>query len=205
MASYEKGGYEKEGYDVEYQHPVVYDRHHSVVAPDASGAVHGESFVVGNSTYAKLQRLAGRFNIEQRGIERVPEDERTDKSTWKVGTMWLAANMVVSSFAIGVLAVPVFALGFVDSILTIFFINLLGILPVCFFSTFGPRFGMRQMILSRFFFGYYVSFFQKAVPILEEVIIFVALKNGPLTKIHRASKSSQFSIAWRAWAGRLST
>ena len=63
--------------------------------------------------------------------------------------------MVVSSFAIGVLAVPVFGLGFVDSLLTIFFINLLGTTPVAFFSTFGPRFGMRQMILSRFFFGYY--------------------------------------------------
>ncbi|KIW30726.1 uncharacterized protein PV07_02431 [Cladophialophora immunda] len=148
--------YEKNGYDVEYQYPVTSgEKHHSVVPPDASGAVHGESFVIGDSTYAKLQRLAGRFHIEQRGIERVPEDERTDKSTFKVGTMWLAANMVVSSFAIGVLAIPVFALGFVDSVLTIFFINLLGILPVCFFSTFGPRFGMRQMILGRFWFGYY--------------------------------------------------
>ncbi|KIW69815.1 hypothetical protein PV04_02142 [Phialophora macrospora] len=155
MDSYEKNGYEKNGYDVEYQQPAVYERHHSVVVPDASGAVHGESFTIGNSTYAKLQRLAGRFHVEQRGIERVPEDERTDKSTFKVGTMWLAANMVVSSFAIGVLAVPVFGLGFVDSVLTILFINILGIIPVCFFSTFGPRFGMRQMILSRFFFGYY--------------------------------------------------
>jgi purine-cytosine permease-like protein len=63
--------------------------------------------------------------------------------------------MVVSSFAIGALAVPIFGLGFVDSLLTIFFINLLGTTPVAFFSTFGPKFGMRQMILSRFFFGYY--------------------------------------------------
>ena len=63
--------------------------------------------------------------------------------------------MVVSSFAIGVLAVPVFGLGFVDGLLTIFFINMLGVLPVCFFSTLGPVFGMRQMILSRFYFGYY--------------------------------------------------
>jgi purine-cytosine permease-like protein len=68
---------------------------------------------------------------------------------------WLAANMVVSSFAIGALATPVFALGFVDSILTILFFNLLGILPVAFFSTFGPVFGLRQMVLSRFFFGFY--------------------------------------------------
>jgi purine-cytosine permease-like protein len=63
--------------------------------------------------------------------------------------------MVVSSFAIGALAYPVFKLGFVDTILTILFINILGILPVCFWSTFGPRFGLRQMVLSRFYFGYY--------------------------------------------------
>ncbi len=61
----------------------------------------------------------------------------------------------MSSFAIGALAQPVFSLGFVDTALTVIFINLLGILPVCFFSTFGPRFGLRQMVLSRFFFGYH--------------------------------------------------
>jgi NCS1 nucleoside transporter family len=63
--------------------------------------------------------------------------------------------MVVSSFAIGALAGPVFYLGFADALLVILFINLLGIMPVCFFSTFGPRFGLRQMVLSRFYFGYY--------------------------------------------------
>lgn len=63
--------------------------------------------------------------------------------------------MVVSSFAIGALAVTVFQLGFVDSLLTILFINILAITPVCFFSTFGPRFGLRQMVLSRFYFGFH--------------------------------------------------
>lgn len=63
--------------------------------------------------------------------------------------------MVVSSFAIGALAITVFQLGFVDSLLTIFFINCLAITPVAFFSTFGPRFGLRQMVLSRFYFGFY--------------------------------------------------
>jgi purine-cytosine permease-like protein len=78
--------------------------------------------------------------------------------------------MVVSAFAIGALAYPVFYLGFVDTILTIFFINILGILPVCFFSTFGPRFGLRQMVLSRFFFGWYgvkVSKFTPRLPVSE--------------------------------------
>ncbi|CAO2647458.1 Nn.00g083800.m01.CDS01 [Neocucurbitaria sp. VM-36] len=119
------------------------------------GAVPGESFEVGNSTYAKLQRLAGKFNIEQRGIERVPESERHDTSLLNVGTMWLSANMVVSSFAIGLLAQKLFFLGFVDAVLTILFFNLIGVIPVCYFSTFGSKFGLRQMVLSRFWFGWH--------------------------------------------------
>lgn len=119
-------------------------------------AVHKDQFITGDSWVAKAQRLAGRLGAEQRGIERVPSDERTDTTMTKVGTMWLSANMVVSSFAIGALAEPIFYLGFVDTALTIIFVNILAILPVCFFSTFGPRFGLRQMVLSRFFFGYHV-------------------------------------------------
>lgn len=128
------------GYEVD---PGFEKRHGSVV--DEGHAVPGESFVYGNSLYAKIQRVAGKFHVEQRGIERVPEDERVDrgfKALLNTSTMWLAANMVVSSFGIGVLAVPVFGLAAVDSMLVILFFNLLGILPVCFFSSFGPMFGL---------------------------------------------------------------
>ncbi|CAI7566034.1 unnamed protein product [Penicillium glandicola] len=121
----------------------------------SDGAVPGESFEYGDSLYAKIQRVAGKFNIEQRGVERVPDSERTDKSYLNVGSMWLAANMVVSSFAIGVLGKSAFSLGFVDSILVCLFFNLLGVMTVCFFSCFGPAFGLRQMVLSRFWFGWW--------------------------------------------------
>ena len=109
------------------------------------GAVPGESFEYGNTLYAKIQRVAGKLKMEQRGIERVPEDERTDvgfKALLNTSTMWLAANMVVSSFAIGVLAVSIFGLTAADGMLTVLFFNLIGILPVCFFSAFGPVFGL---------------------------------------------------------------
>lgn len=56
---------------------------------DESGAVPGSSFEHGNSLYAKLQRLGGKIKVEQRGIERVPEDERTDNSYWNIGSMVL--------------------------------------------------------------------------------------------------------------------
>ena len=64
------------------------ERHGKLVAED--GTVPGETFVIGDSFYAKAQRFAARFNIEQRGIERVPEDERADdgfKALLNAGTM----------------------------------------------------------------------------------------------------------------------
>jgi hypothetical protein len=51
------------------------------------GAVHKSEFVAGNTWYAKLNRVAGRFGVEQRGIERVPSDERTDTGMSKIGTL----------------------------------------------------------------------------------------------------------------------
>ncbi|QSZ29298.1 hypothetical protein DSL72_003811 [Monilinia vaccinii-corymbosi] len=118
-------------------------------------AIHSSSLQEGRTWYAKAHRYMSRFGVESRGIERVPSDERSAANMSQIGTLWLSANMVVSSFALGALSYPVFYLGFVDTILIILFVNLLGILPVCFFSTFGPRFGLRQMVLSRFYFGWY--------------------------------------------------
>lgn len=63
--------------------------------------------------------------------------------------------MVVPSFTIGVLAKPLFALEFVDAALVIIFFNFIGVLTVCFFSPFGATFGLRQMVLSRFWFGWW--------------------------------------------------
>ena len=68
---------------------------------------------------------------------------------------WLSANMVVSSFAIGLLGRGIWYMGAADAMLVVLFFNLIGVTPVCYFATFGPRFGLRQMIMSRFFFGYY--------------------------------------------------
>lgn len=80
--------------------------------------------------------------------------------------------MVVSSFAIGALGVTVFQLGLVDGVLTTIFINLLAITPVAFFSGFGARTGLRQMILSRYYFGFYgvkIGLFCSSIPCLAEL------------------------------------
>jgi len=51
------------------------------------GAVHAETFIIGDSFYAKAQRFATKFGVEARGIERVPSDERTDAGMSKIGTL----------------------------------------------------------------------------------------------------------------------
>src|SRR5437588_3608209 len=92
--------------------------------------------------------------IETHGIERVSPTTRTHVRILDNFTMWMSANLVLSTVALGALAVPIFGLGFWDSVAAIIIFNALGVLPVAFFSTLGPKLGLRQMTISRFAFGW---------------------------------------------------
>jgi len=92
--------------------------------------------------------------VETHGIERVSPTTRTHVRIVDNFTMWLSANLVISTIALGSLANIVFGLGFWDSVIVIVLFNALGVLPVAFFSTLGPRLGLRQMTISRFSFGW---------------------------------------------------
>ena len=101
------------------------------------------------ATVPELER-----GIETRGIERVPPRARAHIRITDNCTIWLSANMVISTVAIGALATSLFALGFWDSVAAIIIFNVLGILPVAFLSTLGPKLGLRMMTISRFSFGW---------------------------------------------------
>ena len=92
--------------------------------------------------------------VETHGIERVSPKVRVHTRIRDNFTMWLSANLVLSTVSLGGLAIPVFGLGFWDSVAIIVIFNALGVLPVAFFSTLGPRLGLRQMTISRFSFGW---------------------------------------------------
>src|SRR5947209_445107 len=92
--------------------------------------------------------------VETDGIERVSPNTRTHVRVIDNFTMWLSANLVISTIGLGALAVPIFGLGFWDSVAVIIIFNALGVLPVAFFSTLGPKLGLRQMTISRFSFGW---------------------------------------------------
>jgi NCS1 nucleoside transporter family len=97
--------------------------------------------------------VPGESSVERYGIERVSPASRTHIRISDNFTIWFSANLVISTVALGALAVPVFALGFWDSVIAIIIFNALGALPVAFLSTLGPKLGLRQMTISRFSFG----------------------------------------------------
>ncbi|GAB5593438.1 Purine-cytosine permease fcy21 [Umbelopsis nana] len=107
------------------------------------------------STLKYLSRKLDSLGIESRGIERVSEDARTDRRLWHNGEVWLSANCVMPSFGIGILGPGLFGLGLGDSCLTIIFVNLFATIFVAFVSTFGPKLGLRQMVGSRYAWGWY--------------------------------------------------
>ncbi|KAM9898531.1 hypothetical protein OXX79_006266 [Metschnikowia pulcherrima] len=112
----------------------------------------GETSVGGLSM---INRLAAKLNAETKGIEIVTDEEKGDESIISAASMWWSANMVIATFSLGALGVTVFGLSFFQCIMSIVFFNLLGALPVAYFSIFGVKLGLRQMILSRFLVGDY--------------------------------------------------
>lgn len=94
------------------------------------------------------------LEVEERGIQRVPDSERTDQTPVQTGILWFTVNFVLSSVTTGALAIPAFRLGLWDSLLAIVLWNALGILPVALFCSWGPFTGLRQMVIARFSFGW---------------------------------------------------
>jgi NCS1 nucleoside transporter family len=90
--------------------------------------------------------------FEVTGIERVEETDRAHTQLWDTMWLWWSANSVVATVATGSIA-AFSGLGVLGSIIVIIVFTLLGVLPVAFLSTLGPKTGLAQMPLSRFSFG----------------------------------------------------
>ncbi|ELU44211.1 cytosine-purine permease [Rhizoctonia solani AG-1 IA] len=109
------------------------------------------------------------YGVETRGVVPTAPEARTDTRFWNLLFLWISANFNILAFSTGSLGPAIFALGLKESLLVIFFINLLSATLPAYFSTFGPRLGMRQMIVSRYSFGFYGNM----IPSLLNLITFM--------------------------------
>ncbi|KAI1318466.1 permease for cytosine/purines, uracil, thiamine, allantoin-domain-containing protein [Xylariaceae sp. FL0255] len=96
------------------------------------------------------------WGVELRGISPVPLEERVDKHFINVLFVWTAANVNPFPIITGILGTFIFHLSLRDCSLVILFATLPLTVPPAYFCTFGSRTGLRQMIFSRYTFGYYL-------------------------------------------------
>ncbi|KAI0734371.1 permease for cytosine/purines, uracil, thiamine, allantoin-domain-containing protein [Fomitopsis betulina] len=100
-----------------------------------------------------LERMFA-HGVEARGVERVPEDQRSSKNMYNNLLMWFSVNTVLTTIPIGVLAQEYYTLTLPHAIATILCFGALGALTVAFISTLGPKTGLRTMMIARYSSGY---------------------------------------------------
>ncbi|MGC9208771.1 MAG: purine-cytosine permease family protein [Nitrososphaeria archaeon] len=89
--------------------------------------------------------------MERLGVEEVPPERRHGKPVFQL-TLWLSSNLTVADFALGAVLLTLgLSWAWIAAALTIG--NVLGALLVGVLASYGPEFGLPQMMISRRFFG----------------------------------------------------
>jgi NCS1 family nucleobase:cation symporter-1 len=91
--------------------------------------------------------------VEPGGIEAIPLGRRHG-SPWQLFATWTAPNLEFATIFVGVIAVAFFGLGFWQAMAALALGTAAGALTQGLLSTWGPRDGLAQMVLSRTAFGY---------------------------------------------------
>ncbi|MDM4762930.1 cytosine permease [Galbitalea sp. SE-J8] len=90
--------------------------------------------------------------VEPGGIESIPPEKRHGHP-WTLFASWTSPNLEFATVFVGMIAVAFFGLGFWQAILAVAIGNALGGISQGVLSTWGPREGIAQLVLSRTAFG----------------------------------------------------
>src|SRR3954470_10996500 len=91
-------------------------------------------------------------SVESGGIEAIPASKRHG-SPWQLFATWSAPNLEFATVFVGFIGVAFFGLGFWQAIAAIVLGHALGAATQGILSTWGPREGLAQLVLSRTAFG----------------------------------------------------
>ncbi|KAJ5883720.1 uncharacterized protein N7473_010606 [Penicillium subrubescens] len=99
-------------------------------------------------------------NVEARGIEPVPLEERepvTSSTSLHMMLLWFSMSLATNNIIVGSMGTLVLGLSFKDAAICAVLGNLVGTTTIGYMSTWGPRSGNRTLIVARYFMGYYPS------------------------------------------------
>ncbi|SMN19944.1 similar to Saccharomyces cerevisiae YER056C FCY2 Purine-cytosine permease, mediates purine (adenine, guanine, and hypoxanthine) and cytosine accumulation [Maudiozyma saulgeensis] len=183
--------------------------HDSIVSSKNSSSEKGEShdnFVTETSddfsdTSSFYEKWFNQMNVESSGIEPIGDDKKTDPSLLNPTIVWFSANFVLSAYAIGALGPMVYGLNFGTCALTVIFFNIIGCIPVGYFSIFGAKLGIRQMILSRYWMGNITGRFFSLINVIACVgwCVLNTICSAQLLNMVNSGSSHQLPL----WAGCL--
>ncbi|KAJ6038507.1 hypothetical protein N7499_004396 [Penicillium canescens] len=108
-----------------------------------------------NKAWMAARSWSRTIRAEEFGVERVPEDMRTNQSPRDLFTIFFAANCNMSTLATGFLGPTAFGLGWWDSFFAIIFFNVIGAAIPALTVRFGPKLGLRTMLVPRYCFGWW--------------------------------------------------
>jgi NCS1 nucleoside transporter family len=117
----------------------------------------------------KLRSWIVKMGAEERGIERVPSERRTNQHPRDMFTLFMSANVCMATLAFGTLGPGLFGLGWWDSFLCVLFFNLIGAIPGAFMATFGPKLGLRTLVVPRYSFGWWPAKLIAAINALNQI------------------------------------
>lgn len=144
---------------------------------DDAGDTHAESRTADDyhalaPKGAALNRFLRSELFETRGIERVPRSAQepfTLRSALQAFVLWVSINLAAVNVTLGMLGPQVFGLGFTDSALCAVFGSFLGSLGVSYMALWGPRGGVRTMVVARFVMGWYPTKLIVALNLLQQL------------------------------------
>lgn len=133
------------------------DEEKSAAGPDDVPTLRPLEHGKGQVFHHRFQRLAtlfARAQVESQGIVPLSREAQTNTAWWSVGFLWFSGNFNILSFSTGTLAAS-FGLSFYGAYGTFIGFGLLCALPPAYLTTFGPPLGMRQLVQSRYSWGFW--------------------------------------------------
>lgn len=111
------------------------------------------SVAEGDIAAAQLAYGSKLVAVEPGGVEEIPLAERHGRPVQLLWT-WASPNMEFATIAVGILSVLAFGLTFWQAVAALVLGTALGSVTLGVLSTWGPRHGLSQMVLSRTAFGF---------------------------------------------------
>ncbi|KAI0371277.1 cytosine-purine permease [Pilatotrama ljubarskyi] len=117
--------------------------------------------------FASLTEFLSHWGIETNGINPILPEDRTDTRLYQMFFVWFSANINILTFGTGSAGPAFFGLGLRDSFLILLVVDLISCVVPAYFAVFGPKLGMRSMVMARYSWGYYGSILPSAFTVFS--------------------------------------